>query len=395
METDIQNKISTKGSKLLGIILMVFALVFSPVSIALNPGSGNFEVKSSYADAAGLIDVGLLNGQALDATYNSTTKKLTLDITGYLLLDVGLLQEQHYYYEFPEEFASILALPNFKDAVQIDYDQRLLLGILPISSGTIDGRDLEIDTEKRIVSGTRFGVLDISALSTMSAKLTVDLNVLEEVLPSSDLGYLDFHSAATRAGLVDLNLITSEGASDRIATIQNNDLTANPVTDQDTQVTGIKKSSSGLGTGLSNVTVRVFNGATELGTTTVSNSANQPYAISIPQQLAGTELTIRVYDIPVIGSPSPIGQPLTLTVLDATAPEAPVVDNVTDTDTVVTGTGEAGTTVTVFSPVADESWTGTVDGGGNYSVTIPTQQKYNKYKNTYHKSLDPFVEILF
>ncbi|REI33884.1 Ig-like domain-containing protein, partial [Staphylococcus felis] len=59
-----------------------------------------------------------------------------------------------------------------------------------------------------------------------------------------------------------------------------------------------------------------------------------------------------------------------ITVEDQTAPEAPTVDPVTSETEVITGTGEAGSTVTVTFPDGTTA-TGTVNEEGSYEVTIP------------------------
>lgn len=64
----------------------------------------------------------------------------------------------------------------------------------------------------------------------------------------------------------------------------------------------------------------------------------------------------------------------TTTVVDVTAPDAPVLSTVTDKDTHVKGTGEAGTTVKIKLPNNTE-WTGTVDASGKFDVVIPVQVK--------------------
>ncbi|WP_281197427.1 Ig-like domain-containing protein, partial [Staphylococcus felis] len=58
------------------------------------------------------------------------------------------------------------------------------------------------------------------------------------------------------------------------------------------------------------------------------------------------------------------------TVEDQTAPDAPTVDPVTSKATIITGTGEAGSTVTVTFPDGTTA-TGTVNGEGRYEVKIP------------------------
>ncbi|MBC1975632.1 hypothetical protein HCA84_10510 [Listeria booriae] len=64
----------------------------------------------------------------------------------------------------------------------------------------------------------------------------------------------------------------------------------------------------------------------------------------------------------------------TTTVVDVTAPDAPVLSTVTDKDTHVKGTGEAGTTVKIKLPNNTEL-TGTVDASGKFDVVIPVQVK--------------------
>ncbi|MBC6316660.1 Ig-like domain-containing protein, partial [Listeria grandensis] len=62
------------------------------------------------------------------------------------------------------------------------------------------------------------------------------------------------------------------------------------------------------------------------------------------------------------------------TVVDVTAPDAPILSTVTDKDTHVKGTGEANTTVKIKLPNNTEI-TGTVDTEGKFDVIIPAQAK--------------------
>ncbi|EUJ22585.1 modifier protein of major autolysin LytC, partial [Listeria grandensis FSL F6-0971] len=64
----------------------------------------------------------------------------------------------------------------------------------------------------------------------------------------------------------------------------------------------------------------------------------------------------------------------TTTVVDVTAPDAPILSTVTDKDTHVKGTGEANTTVKIKLPNNTEI-TGTVDTEGKFDVIIPAQAK--------------------
>lgn len=64
------------------------------------------------------------------------------------------------------------------------------------------------------------------------------------------------------------------------------------------------------------------------------------------------------------------------TVKDETAPDAPVLQAITDKATVVTGDAEANATVTIYKK-ADNSVlaTGKADGSGHYSITVPVSER--------------------
>ncbi|OED33084.1 hypothetical protein BHE17_11735 [Planococcus maritimus] len=348
-------------TKLFSAALMAGVLAMSPLSAELSSGKNGVSLQQNSAEAAGLADVALLENQNLRADYNSTTGVLTLDLDGTVLLDLSVINEQYYNFQLPEEFQEILALPNFQDAAQIKYEQRLLLGLVPVNSGTISGDDLDVDSTTGLITGTSFDALNVSVASTLSAELVIDLNALGEDLPVSDSGELEFFGAATSAPLLDVFVLTDEGAEASLYNLENLDLSVGTVTDQDTVVEGIKKRGSAT-------EIRVFDGEEEIGRASVDRDANSPYEVDIPQQQAGTVLTVQAYS----SSGDPVGEALEVTVSDVTAPEIPVVDGVTDQDTSVTGTGEAGTEVTVTKD--DEVLgIGTVDGDGNFEVDIPAQ----------------------
>lgn len=348
-------------TKLFSAALMAGVLAMSPLSAELATGKNGISLQQNSAEAAGLADISLLEDQNLRADYNSTTGELTLDIDGVVLLNVGALNEQYYNFKLPEAFQGLLALPNFRNAAQIEYEQRLLLGLIPVNSGTISGDDLEVDSSTGLITGTSFEALNLSVASTLSAELVIDLNALGEDLPVSDSGELEFFGAATSSPLVDVVLLTDEGAQASLYNLENADLSVGTVTDQDTVVEGIKKRGSAT-------EIRVFDGSEEIGRGAVDSDANSPYAVEIPQQQAGTVLTVQAYT----SSGDPDGEALDVTVSDVTAPGTPVVDGVTDQDTSVTGTGEPGTEVTVTKE--DEViGTGMVDVAGNFEVDIPQQ----------------------
>src|SRR5690606_12229461 len=58
---------------------------------------------------------------------------------------------------------------------------------------------------------------------------------------------------------------------------------------------------------------------------------------------------------------------------DSTAPHAPVA-GINEDGTIVSGTGEPGTTVTVYDPEGNEIGTGTVGDDGTFEVTLDEPQ---------------------
>ncbi|MGJ5711114.1 Ig-like domain-containing protein, partial [Staphylococcus equorum] len=132
----------------------------------------------------------------------------------------------------------------------------------------------------------------------------------------------------------------------------------NEVTSEGTQVTGTGEAGS-------TITVKFPDGSVVTGT--VDNQGN--YAIDIPTNvdLVGKEELV-VTSADISGNVSPETR---LTVKDTTAPDAPTVSQITSESTQVTGTGEAGSTITVKFPDGSVA-TGTVDNQGNYAIDIPT-----------------------
>ncbi|WHY66775.1 Ig-like domain-containing protein [Neobacillus sp. SuZ13] len=130
----------------------------------------------------------------------------------------------------------------------------------------------------------------------------------------------------------------------------------NEITDKDTAVTG--KAEAG-----SIVEVKV-NGSI-IGSAKASTDGK--FTVVIPVQEAGAELAITATD-----SAENISKITVVVVKDATAPTKPVVNEVTDKDTSVTGEAEVGSKVEVkvnSSVIGTE----TVGEDGQYSVTIPVQ----------------------
>ncbi|UXR87086.1 Ig-like domain-containing protein [Staphylococcus felis] len=133
--------------------------------------------------------------------------------------------------------------------------------------------------------------------------------------------------------------------------------TVNPVTSETEVITGTGEAGS-------KVTVTFPDGTTTTGTV----NGEGRYEVKIPDtvDLKGGE-TIKVTTTDEAGNQS---EETTTTVEDKSAPDTPTVDPVTSETEVITGTGEAGSTVTVTFPDGTTA-TGTVDEEGRYEVKIP------------------------
>ncbi|RIM84260.1 YSIRK signal domain/LPXTG anchor domain surface protein, partial [Staphylococcus xylosus] len=136
--------------------------------------------------------------------------------------------------------------------------------------------------------------------------------------------------------------------------------TVNPVTSDDTQITGKAEPNS-------TVTVTFPDGTTASGTT----DADGNYVIDIPanDNLKGGE-TLPVTATDKDGNTS---EPATTVVTDTTAPTVPTINPVTSEDKTITGTSEPNSTVTVTFPDGTKA-SATADASGNYTIGIPDSE---------------------
>ncbi|WP_070052514.1 Ig-like domain-containing protein, partial [Staphylococcus xylosus] len=135
--------------------------------------------------------------------------------------------------------------------------------------------------------------------------------------------------------------------------------TVNEVTSEDTTISGTAEPGS-------TVTVTFPDGTMATGTT--DDQGN--YTVNIPEEidLTGNEL-LKVTASDSRGNISPEAS---TTIVDATAPEAPVLNEVSSEDATVSGTAEANTTVTVTFP-GNVKVDVETDAQGNFSVEIPNE----------------------
>jgi hypothetical protein len=130
----------------------------------------------------------------------------------------------------------------------------------------------------------------------------------------------------------------------------------NPVGDADTRITGTAKP---------NTTVLAMAGKKEIGR---GNSGPGAFAITIPKQPSGT--IIQVYAKDALGNVSPA---TSVTVKDVTPPVKPIVNEVSDKVTSVTGQSEPWARVEIRLN-GSLIGAGTVGKDGKFAVTIPVQK---------------------
>ncbi|WP_304522318.1 Ig-like domain-containing protein [Bacillus toyonensis] len=132
----------------------------------------------------------------------------------------------------------------------------------------------------------------------------------------------------------------------------------NKVGDGDTEISGTTEAGARV---MAKVGDQSYEGISE---------ANGNFSINIPKQVAGTEIVVKMTKN---GKESKESKEI---VEDVTAPDAPKVNDLTDEDTKLNGTGEANAKVTVQTATA--SYEGTIDSEGNWSVQIPKQVENEK-----------------
>ncbi|MES5896838.1 Ig-like domain-containing protein [Bacillus cereus group sp. RP43] len=131
----------------------------------------------------------------------------------------------------------------------------------------------------------------------------------------------------------------------------------NEVKDTDTKVTGTAQVGS---------TISIQAAGKELGTGTVDE--NGTYTITIPQQKAGTKLSV------VVNNSAGTSEATEVTV-QATQLEKPVVNSLTTKDKKVTGTAQPYAKIEVVTNYQKATYRGEADENGNFEVALNQPQK--------------------
>ncbi|MFJ7755448.1 Ig-like domain-containing protein [Peribacillus muralis] len=158
-------------------------------------------------------------------------------------------------------------------------------------------------------------------------------------------------SDSAKLAVSSIKVFVNKGATPKNPTVK-------PVSDKDVYVAGQSQAE---------VKVTVKNSAKKvIGSANTDSKGN--FNVKISKQKAGSKLSVTATDLAKRESKA-----TTVTVLDKTAPDAPKVNEVSDSATKVTGKAEASSTVTVKYNNKNIG-TATADTKGNYSIKISKQK---------------------
>ncbi|MEH7085547.1 Ig-like domain-containing protein, partial [Neobacillus drentensis] len=184
------------------------------------------------------------------------------------------------------------------------------------------------------------------------------------------IGYIPvkiIKAGKTQVSLSDIKTVnnqvkeTNENKVDTLdLTVYNTSLNVDEISDKTTVITGTADAGE---------TIIVTIGTQTYKGTTDSTGA---FRITIPQQKAGTKVTVTAKDEE--GNES---KAIEITVKDVTPPSVPSVNEVTDKSTSVTGTAEAGSTITVKAGL-NQIGTAVAKDDGTFSVPIDLQEAGTK-----------------
>ncbi|MFJ4347204.1 BapA/Bap/LapF family large adhesin [Pseudomonas sp. NPDC089401] len=124
------------------------------------------------------------------------------------------------------------------------------------------------------------------------------------------------------------------------------------------------------GTAATGASIRVYDAAGNLIGSGSANIGNGGFSITLSSaQLNGQHLSVTA--VSLLGGES---QPVFVTAADTTPPANPVVSGLSANGLVLTGTGEAGATVTVRDAGGNVLGTGLVNGAGGFSINLSSAQ---------------------
>ncbi|MCF6318236.1 MAG: BspA family leucine-rich repeat surface protein [Proteobacteria bacterium] len=134
--------------------------------------------------------------------------------------------------------------------------------------------------------------------------------------------------------------------------------TINPVSDIQTSITGTAEAASTIN----------LSGATCTNSPVMTNAGGN-WSCSLSDSLtAGIQITATAAD--AAGNISDVSLPITISGIDTTPPSAPIINPVSDIQTIITGTAEASSSITITGATCTNSRIMT-DRRGNWSCNLP------------------------
>ncbi|RGB59035.1 hypothetical protein DW155_07140 [Lactococcus petauri] len=214
-------------------------------------------------------------------------------------------------------------------------------------------------------------LLDVSLLGSTTVNVPTTINI---PTTSTTQGTVTskFVGTIVQSDILDVSLFSG---SDSSSNIYWNGLAVLPTPPVISTVTGNSQAGYVVkGTADPGNTVKIINPTTgqEIGSGLADSSGN--YSITLPTGSVGANADINATATDTAGNVSAPTAGKTPADVDTTAPDAPVITDITGNSTdgyTVTGTAEAGSKVEIKDSTGAVIGTATADGSGNYSVTLP------------------------
>ncbi len=215
-------------------------------------------------------------------------------------------------------------------------------------------------------------LLDVSLLGSTTVNVPTTINIpttstIQGTVTSKFVGTI------VQSDILDVSLFSG---SDSSSNIYWNGLAVLPTAPVISNVTGNSQSGYVVtGTADPGNTVKIIDPATgqEIGSGLADSSGN--YSITLAAGSIGANADINATATDAAGNVSvPTAGKTPADSGDTTAPDAPAISSVTGNSTdgyTVTGTAEAGSTVTIKDSAGTVIGSGVADGSGNYSVSLP------------------------
>lgn len=333
---------------------------FESDSEAVQEESSNMNSQREVISTMSLLEVKLIENTELEAYMDISDEGkyiITLEYKATPLLELNLGKDQNIVFQLPDEIMNMISNTDTitVDSLNIHYKVPLIgvLGIVIYDEGDIKQDEISMDDHKIWASQSLASILNIGSSYEYTLTLTLD------ELPATENGQYQFYSELVdgQADLLSLNLASDSGfASNTLPApkIPNAPI-IEPIYDSSTIIAG---------TALPGSQIQLMVGR-NLYETAVNEDGS--YAVTIPQQPVGTEITAKIID--TNGNESPI---TTIIVADGTPPEPPIVDEIYDYNDVIRGSGEVGSTAIVtINGVDYESEVGI---GGRFNIPLEDDQ---------------------